>query len=217
MHYRHRVADTYAWVIEQEFVKVDKSSRNTEQWIFEQRVRFPDGQARWQDRVRRRMWEDMIQRFELEAERQEEERKRQKALNELGRREAREEFQRIQAGLREQKRLKAERAIIDAWKRYEQTWSSLASSLAFSDIPWPVVVRPTRPEDITLRNVSAFLLSPLHSPTQTAKERIKSAQLRWHPDRFQRILAKVRPSDKAAVEEAAGLVSRYLNDLMRQQ
>ncbi|THV02334.1 hypothetical protein K435DRAFT_349997 [Dendrothele bispora CBS 962.96] len=242
---RRHMTDTYAWVIEQEFVKIDKSSRNTEQWIYEQRIRFPEGPVRRdiEERVRRRMWEDMVKQYEFEAEkwmrreeeqrRAAEERQRQKAKlahEEMKRREAQfrqreaekrkaeEERQRIQVGLREQKRLKAEKAIIDAWKRYEHAWSTLVTSsgpFAFSDIPWPVVSPPTKPEDITAVNLSAFLLSPSHSPTQTAKERIKSAQLRWHPDRFQRILAKVKESDKADVEEAAGLVSRYLNDLMR--
>ncbi|KAF5370690.1 hypothetical protein D9758_002003 [Tetrapyrgos nigripes] len=244
-HAPHK-ADTFAWIIEQEFVKIDESNRNTEQWIYEQRIRFPKGPERHdiEERVRRRMWEDMMKRYEIEAERwsrheeqrkaaEERHRQRAKIAQEemrrkeaelryremLERRRAEEERQRIQTGLREQRRLKTERTIIDAWKRYEQNWSTLATCsgpLAFSDIPWPTVVPPTKPDDITIADLSAFLLSPLHSPTQMAKDRIRSAQLRWHPDRFH-LLGKVKDSDKEAVAEAAGKIARYLNDLNRRQ
>lgn len=46
------------------------------------------------------------------------------------------------------------------------------------------------------------------------KDRVRSALRRWHPDRFGRILAKVRDEDKARVEEGVGLVVRCLNDLL---
>jgi hypothetical protein len=156
--------------------------------------------ARIQDELRRieaRSWQ------KREAEKREREEARRKAVDERREREARD-------------RAKLEKLILKAWANYESRWSSLASSkeeLDFKTVPWPVIVPPRNTGDITRDAVVAFLFSGLHSQTQTRKERIRAAQLRWHPDRFRRFLGRVPENDKAAVEEGVGIVARSLNEL----
>jgi hypothetical protein len=138
-----------------------------------------------------------------EAEKKEREEARRKAAAEVREKEARD-------------RAKLEKLILKAWANYESRWSTLASSkeeLDFKRIPWPVIVPPRNPADITRDAIVALLFSNLHSQTQTRKERIRAAQLRWHPDRFRRFLGRVSESDKAAVEEGVGIIARCLNEL----
>jgi len=138
-----------------------------------------------------------------EVEKKEREEARRKAAIELREKEARD-------------RAKLEKLILKAWENYESRWSSLASSkeeLDFKRIPWPVIVPPRNTADITRDGIVALLFSNLHSQTQTRKERIRAAQLRWHPDRFRRFLGRVPENDKAAVEEGVGIIARYLNEL----
>ena len=42
------------------------------------------------------------------------------------------------------------------------------------------------------------------------KKRLRSALLRWHPDKFGRILGRVRAADRAAVLEAVGAVTKRI-------
>ncbi|KAJ8077336.1 hypothetical protein PM082_001766 [Marasmius tenuissimus] len=251
--YRH-MTDTYAWVVEQEFVKLDKQGRNTEQWIREQQRRVPDGPARQEigERVRRRMWEDMMYRYEVEAERwmRHEEEMRRAAAERERRREnlIREELRRMEERLRQQKeaaeqkarqessrsrsshkrheeqryqeRPKSDKTLQDSWKRYEDQWKTLSSSsepLTFSNVSWPVAFKPRTPEHITLSAIAEFLLSPVHSQNLTRKDRIRNAQLRWHPDRFQRMMQRVDEGEKAQVAEGVGIVARSLNELMSRE
>ncbi|KAL0068879.1 hypothetical protein AAF712_004210 [Marasmius tenuissimus] len=248
------MTDTYAWVVEQEFVKLDKQGRNTEQWIREQQRRVPDGPARQEigERVRRRMWEDMMYRYEVEAERwmRHEEEMRRAAAERERRREnlIREELRRMEERLRQQKeaaeqkarqessrsrsshkrheeqryqeRPKSDKTLQDSWKRYEDQWKTLSSSsepLTFSNVSWPVAFKPRTPEHITLSAIAEFLLSPVHSQNLTRKDRIRNAQLRWHPDRFQRMMQRVDEGEKAQVAEGVGIVARSLNELMSRE
>lgn len=114
---------------------------------------------------------------------------------------------------------RAERAMVEAWNVYELRWVALSAAydgifLKFRDIPWPLLVPPLTPEEITAEGIEAFILSPLHSQEQTTKERIRAGLLRWHPDRFCRVLGRVRESERSAVEEGVGIVVRCLNDLL---
>ncbi|KAG6845875.1 hypothetical protein H0H87_000681 [Tephrocybe sp. NHM501043] len=194
--------------------------------------------------TQRKAWEDMIYSYEIEAEqwmRHEEEARRRAAEKERRARLVDEEMRRIETRMRikreeerkkvaEEKhrlqeevkerdwrnRLKVEKAILDAWRVYEERWTKLISSsdvLTFSSIPWPMVSAPRKPEDITPRAVVSFLFSQVHSEKQARKERIRRAQLRWHPDRFQRLLPRVKEEDKAQVREGVGVVARCLNDI----
>ncbi|KAF8829163.1 hypothetical protein F5879DRAFT_934333 [Lentinula edodes] len=265
------MANTYAWVVEQEFVQVDRKNRTTEQWIFEQKIRSPDvgtqERRNIEERVRRRMWEEAMNEYEIEAERwmrheeemrrrrvaAERERERQRAKAKTGSnlqdelrrfefearmrdkqerdREAekhREDRYRARQAARERERehrerVRAERekSIVNVWEKYEKQWVSLISTssepIKFSDIPWPVQHTVTSPEDLTPTGISAFLLSALHSQNQSRKERIRNAQLRWHPDRFQRVMRRVREEDKGSVAEGVGIVARCLNDMMTRE
>ncbi|KIK67339.1 hypothetical protein GYMLUDRAFT_37437 [Collybiopsis luxurians FD-317 M1] len=245
------MANTYAWVMEQEFVKVGQKDGTTEQWIFERKIHPPDTQERrdMEERARRRMWEEATieaekwMRHEEDLRRIAAERERQKAKafqDELRRYEARmrekreaekqwrrgvsEDRYRAQQAAREREyrgRVRAERSVSDGWDKYEKEWASLSASsemLGFSDIPWPVTqTRLTKPEDITPTAISTFLLSPLHSQNQSRKERIRNAQLRWHPDRFQRVMRRVKEEDKQLVTDGVGIVARCLNDMMARE
>lgn len=119
--------------------------------------------------------------------------------------------------IRERARL--ERATVDAWNVYELRWVALSAAydgivLKFRDIPWPLLIPPLTPSEITAEGIGAFILSTAHSPEQSPKERIRAALLRWHPDRFCRVLGRVRESERNAVEEGVGTVVRCLNDLL---
>ncbi|KAF8630648.1 hypothetical protein AX15_002798 [Amanita polypyramis BW_CC] len=114
-------------------------------------------------------------------------------------------------------RVKLEKVVTDAWTSYETQWAAMQASsdpLTFSSIPWPLLSVPDTPESMAPADIASFLLSPLHSQSRTSRERIRSAQLRWHPDRFRRFMGRVDEADKAAVEEGVGVVARCLNDLM---
>ena len=113
-------------------------------------------------------------------------------------------------------RAKSDKLMVDAWTNYESRWTMLMSSsdpLDFKTIPWPLTKSASGPADLTTEAISTFLFSQLHSPQLSRKERIRSAQLRWHPDRFRRLMGRVKAEDKAKVEEAVSIVAGCLNDL----
>ena len=113
-------------------------------------------------------------------------------------------------------RAKSDKLMVNAWTNYESRWTTLMSSsdpLDFKTIPWPVTKPASGPTDLTSETISTFLFSQLHSLQLSRKERIRSAQLRWHPDRFRRLMGRVKAEDKAKVEEAVGIIARCLNDL----
>ncbi|KAJ3560101.1 hypothetical protein NP233_g11054 [Leucocoprinus birnbaumii] len=229
---------TQQWVFEQRTLFPGETLRSKE-----------DLPAAWEERTRDQMWDELVYSYELEADRsrrqQEEvrrmaaERERTKARyvqEELKRLEGRlrakreaerqrlvEEKLRLQMEARERdrkERANVQKAISDAWDRYESGWETLISStaaLGFEDIPWPTKSIPTAPSDITPSAVVYLLLSPFHSPKQTRKERLRSAQLRWHPDRFRRVINRVNEEDREAVEEGVGIIARCLNDLMSKE
>jgi hypothetical protein len=244
----HHMAHTYEWVVEQEYMTIDKRGRKTEQWILEQQIFLETSDRRPMQgpAAERKMWEEVAYAYEIEAERwmrHEEEIRRRAAERERARKRiVQEEVRKIEARIRYKQevekrkaaevrakaytelrererrdRARVEKATVDAWNDYEARWGTLAStsskSLTFSSIPWPVISPPMKAEDITSAAIAQFLFSSLHSPGQTRKDRIRSAQLRWHPDRFRRLMGRVTDNDKILVEEAAGTVARCLNDL----
>ncbi|KAG5648515.1 hypothetical protein DXG03_003126 [Asterophora parasitica] len=246
------MAHTYTWVVEHEYITLDKRDRKTEQWILEQQMFLAaeDGDRRpvRGPGAQQKIWEEMVYSYEIEAERwmrHEEEARRRATERDKKARVVEEDIRRIEARIRckreaerrkiaEEKqrsydafkererrnRARAEKLIVDAWNEYEERWASLVTSsepLTFSEIPWPVTLQPMDPDDMRPASIVQFLVSHLHSENQTRKERIRAAQLRWHPDRFQRILGRVTDADKAKVEEAVGIIARCLNDLMAQE
>lgn len=116
---------------------------------------------------------------------------------------------------KEQDRLK--RAALEAWNGYESRWAAIASgceALGFEEIPWPVLVPPREAADITADKITTFILHPAHSLRQSRKERIRSALLRWHPDRFRRLLQRIPESERKVVEEGICEVTKCLNHLL---
>ncbi|KAH7912401.1 hypothetical protein BJ138DRAFT_1148408 [Hygrophoropsis aurantiaca] len=117
-------------------------------------------------------------------------------------------------------RARADRAMTEAWTTYESGWATLLASsgpLTFQDIPWPLLSPPANTEDIEAEDIGAFLFSPVHSPGQSRKERIRNALLRWHPDRFRRLLCRIEGAEKGVVEERVGIIARCLNELMAKE
>ncbi|KAH8992839.1 hypothetical protein EDB86DRAFT_1421802 [Lactarius hatsudake] len=184
---------------------------------------------------------------EREQQRVADERRREEARRAEARRiaaadEARrrqEESLREEEERRRQQRRRA-REIASAWRTYEARWALLSqrqpelgllSALTFERIPWPVVVvadtddggttprRRRRRLDVLLRHeaIREFLLSSAYSPDVSAKDRIRAALRRWHPDKFARVLSQVIESDRDAVAEGMGVVVRCLNDMLEKE
>jgi hypothetical protein len=245
------MAQTYAWVVEQEFARLEKKTKKSEQWILGQQVSL-DGSmpqkvktgAKEGERVqpgvdktlRQRMVDELMKAYEMEAKmwmKQEAEARRIAAEQERQRRaraaeETRRHHVRQRKSHERQERVRAyelekrERArlVTEAWQAYEIRWAALPTStepLAFTSIPWPISSPPVNVASITPAGIVQFLFSPLHSQNQSRKERIRSAQLRWHPDRFRRLLGRVEEGEKQTVEEGVGIVARCLNDLMARE
>jgi len=196
-------------------------------------------------KVRDQEWEELIYVYEIEADQwmRQEERARRVALErERARLRIQEELRRIDARYQHKReadrlardearykafvekerrdRVKLDKLILEAWANYEERWSTLPTSsekLDFKTTPWPLILPPRDTEDITQDAIVGFLFSPLHSQDQSRKDRIRSAQLRWHPDRFRRFTARLSEEDKASVEEGVGIVARCLNELMEKE
>lgn len=227
------MADTYAWV-EHHCASIDSRGKKTEKWVLEQQIFYScstppgagiyDGEAqgwtknegttrrsavRTRETEKARIIEEELKRIESRI-RQRREMEKQRVAAERSRSLAR----------MKQRERDEEEQIRDAWRAYEKGWEDLVKPLdqiTFSTLPWPLASPPKTLEDITLTRIRGFILSPLHSENQTSKERMRRAQLRWHPDRFRRILAKVESTDKTAIEAGAGVVARCLNEIMAQK
>ena len=251
------MAQTYAWVVEQEFIKLQKDNKSADHWVLEQQIFLADNSSKAKrarkvsgtEGQRPKEWNELMYGYREEAARwmKHEEQARRLAVErekektrvvqeEIRRIEARirqrrnqereklaEERTRVNADLQERQkreRTKTERVVIDAWRHYEARWAALMGSsgpLTFRAIPWPIGSPPSSPAGIKPADVVLFLFSPLHSQNQSRKDRIRSAQLRWHPDRFRRLLGRVTKGDIAMVEEGVGIIARCLNDLMARE
>jgi len=148
---------------------------------------------------------------------------------EFHRRQAEQAQQREEQFRREQARLEQERLaktgkvlnkqdIIKLFEHHRGQWDKLQmpAVLIWDDFPWPVFKRPSGPDEVTTPVITAYMLSSLHPVDKPMKDRIKENIRRWHPDRFEtQLLPKVKESDRDIVREAAGIVVRTLNDLLR--
>jgi hypothetical protein len=113
----------------------------------------------------------------------------------------------------------------EGWESYISRWKFLSSSasssktsrlLLFGDIPWPIYsTRGFKPHEITKERVGKFILSRFHSTDKSPRERLRSALILWHPDKFDtKWLPRVDPSEQALVKEGVSAVVRALNELM---
>lgn len=113
-----------------------------------------------------------------------------------------------------------------------------STELRFDDIPWPVFRPSARGgssgsresillDTVTLENVRKFMMAVAkhssHSNSSSAggimgnlRKTVRETIRNFHPDRFHsRVLKRVRQKDREKVKQAADLVSRVLNDLVR--
>lgn len=143
------------------------------------------------------------------------------------------ERERAMARLKETRELER-KAFVDAWAVYESRWmlltyatrsttvggapSAKALTLSFFDIPWPLLHPPRGCEDITTAAIRRFIASEhQQEKDKTHRERIKEALLRWHPDRWTRILDHVRTDHREEVRKGVDIVVRCLNELLHRQ
>lgn len=113
-----------------------------------------------------------------------------------------------------------ERQRIARWEAYEARWRAMQSSTApitFVEFPWPLGERVARRDlsALTRRAVSEFLFQGLAVRTNTTKkrERIRSALLRWHPDKISIVLTCVALDDLELVREGIHIVFGILKTL----
>ncbi|KAG2068774.1 hypothetical protein BDR04DRAFT_974149, partial [Suillus decipiens] len=119
--------------------------------------------------------------------------------------------------------LKAGKALgkqdtIKLFEHHRGQWSKLQMSrvLIWDNFPWPVFKRPSGPDDITTRDITAYMLSSLHPIDKSLRHHVKENIKWWHHDRFEIwLLPKVRESDRDGVREAASTVARTLYHLLR--
>lgn len=219
----HVAATTYQWVADQKPHNKSQTSQ-TKRWLFESSP-TPSIRPSSTYQLDFRQWRDLsMECIDAEAEmwKIQQERAWKRAELKHYREKTRliqEEVKRAERRVRE-KREAVTRSVVEAWMRYEERWSWLlasTSSLSFKDIPWPLVEAPRSLEDISSSQIAEFLFSRAHSKHVPRKRRIRNAQIRWHPDRFLKVLEGVKEEERGAVEAGAGNVARCLNDLMAEE
>ena len=237
---------TYTWIVEQELAALAKEISETRQWAHDQQVYFgllPKDAKRRTAEKRPRDFGPAGRGFDDESARSkecirtaEERRAEQSQLQEefdkmearWQARAGREEKRRRQAQqLADEQKARAEKqkqlerqSQEEAWKAHERRWTTITSDsspLRFKSIPWPTTVQPRNVVEITPVAITKLILSPAHSEGMSRKERIRNALLRWHPDRFGRVLGRVDEKDREAVERGVGIVARCLNELLAQE
>jgi len=174
-------------------------------------------QEREREEARRRVVQEDIRRIQVRV------RQRRDSEREVIAEERRRSVERAQEKARREQ-ARVERAVQEAWQAYESRWATLSApssssseTLVFRDIPWPVLAEPARAAEVTPDHVAEFLMHPAHSLNHSRRDRIRAALLRWHPDRFRRILNRVVESERSEVDECVGLIARCLNGLLAKE
>jgi hypothetical protein len=103
--------------------------------------------------------------------------------------------------------------------------------LTFNDIPWPVYKATGSADvqvllslnDITIDNVRDFLYALAEDEAKGPKDAkaleharrkvLRDARLQFHPDRFSRVLRRVRDTERDKVQEGAELTIRLINEI----
>lgn len=153
------------------------------------------------------------ERARKESERKEREHKKKEKEQEERRKK---EAERRRKAREEEER---QASVPQEWLEYETFWETIHGLLGrpnqtFASIRWPMIVQPDTPDDIKVDKIKKFILSPLHSAKRPHKQRIKDALLRWHPDKFQRVLEKVKPGEREKVLLGADFVVKHLNAIL---
>ncbi|KII84618.1 hypothetical protein PLICRDRAFT_45998 [Plicaturopsis crispa FD-325 SS-3] len=106
-----------------------------------------------------------------------------------------------------------EQRLTAVWEEHERRWRTLLAShddvLTFRDIPWPLHPPPSSPADLVPAKITEFLLAPLRvrSCTVSKRDRLRTAMLRWHPDKITPLLSdRVAEDDAGAVRDGINVV-----------
>ena len=175
------------------------------------------------EKDKRKAWEAHCRAMEQERQRQAEQEAMERKRREQEERQRQAEQEAKEHRERERrKREAALSSLITPLRVYENRWAELRSSntvdvgpLRFHDIPWPSFDQVRSVEDLTEERILAFV-SQLHEHIQGPggghAKSLRSEMLRWHPDKFDgQVLEKVIESDRDAVRNGAGHISRILN------
>jgi hypothetical protein len=83
------------------------------------------------------------------------------------------------------------------WNRFEQRVHSGGRDLHFTDVPWPI---------------SLVTVSGVHSgeSLQERKKKLRAALVRWHPDKWSKLLDAIHECDRAKVVEKVKEVTRRI-------
>lgn len=150
---------------------------------------------------------------------------REKAWRERQEEQARKQAEAFQ---REQERVERERQaragkvmskedVLRLYEEHERQWLRIPTldMLSWATFAWPMLKKPSSPEELTTTAISAYVLNPYAPGDKSEKDRIKEHIRRWHPDRFEtKLLPRVRSDDREKVKEGAGQVVRSLNELL---
>ncbi|KAH9896962.1 hypothetical protein C8Q73DRAFT_435743 [Cubamyces lactineus] len=109
--------------------------------------------------------------------------------------------------------------LIQQWETYETRWRNLLASntpVTFADIPWPSPDSPSSVDDIRPESIIQFFLDSLRVPGNTSSEsdRLRSALLRWHPDKMSAVLSRTVDLELDSVREGVNIVFRALHARM---
>ncbi|KAG9311581.1 hypothetical protein JVU11DRAFT_7790 [Chiua virens] len=106
------------------------------------------------------------------------------------------------------------------WEASETRWRTIQSSpapITFVDFPWPLAEHVSSRDlnSLTRRAISNFLFESLavRGNATTKRERIRSALLRWHPDKISVLLSRVVSDDLELVREGIHVVFGILKSL----
>lgn len=104
------------------------------------------------------------------------------------------------------------------WRDAVAAWDGRAEGIGFADVPWPVYSDGlVRVPDLTLDNVKNFLYAlaeDADSAHDARRKVLRDAIRLFHPDRFNRVLPRVKQLDRELVMEGVELCSRLINDLL---
>ncbi|KAI0694192.1 hypothetical protein BC835DRAFT_1306390 [Cytidiella melzeri] len=122
---------------------------------------------------------------------------------------------------RKEIRLQAEeRAIMERWDVYESRVRALqgtqhALAIGWDTIPWPMNPPPSSPADIHTAAIANFIFATfkVRGAKVARKERLRTSILRWHPDKFTALVARIPEPDQSMILDGVNAVFRALRQL----
>ncbi|KAI0827029.1 hypothetical protein BC628DRAFT_1409853 [Trametes gibbosa] len=102
------------------------------------------------------------------------------------------------------------------WEAYETRWKVLCAGdapVAFGDIAWPIHNAPSSVQDLYPEPIVQFFQESLQVSGNVASETdiLRSALLRWHPDKMSMVFSRTVSSDMDSVREGVNIVFRALH------